>query len=58
MPVKRLRAITVNSGGNLTIHNTSNTVIMSSDVTVSSGGTLTHNVNYVSSKLSANKWQP
>ena len=41
-------AITVNSGGNLSIDNTSNTIFMSSDVTVSTGGTFTHNVNYVS----------
>ena len=41
-------AITVNSGGNLSIDNTSNTIFMSSNVTVSTGGTFTHHVNYVS----------
>ena len=42
-------AITVNTGGNLVIDNTSNTIFMSSNVTVSTGGTFTQSVNYVSS---------
>ncbi len=41
-------AVTVNSGGNLIIPNTANTILVTS-LTVSSGGTLIHNQNYVSS---------
>ena len=42
-------AITVNNGGNLNIVNSSDAIFMNSNVTVASGGTFTHKVNYVSS---------
>ena len=42
-------AITVNSGGDLKIVNSSDAIFMNGNVTVASGGTFTHKVDYVSS---------